>query len=86
MPTCAIGRGLMAKPGIMLLDEPFMALAPLLVEQNFKIMKCLNEQEKGGMVLADPTTPRCRHIGTKKVCTDTQFLVQFCVALPCQKV
>ena len=50
---CAIGRGLMAKPRIMLLDEPSMGLAPLLVEEIFNIIKRLNEEEKVGMLLAE---------------------------------
>ena len=39
MQMCAIGRGLMAKPRIMLLDEPSMGLAPLLVEEIFNIIR-----------------------------------------------
>ena len=40
----AIGRGLMAKPSLLLLDEPSMGLAPILVEQIFGIIKTINEQ------------------------------------------
>lgn len=39
----AMGRALMAKPKILLLDEPSMGLAPLLVELIFDIIKKLNE-------------------------------------------
>ena len=38
----AIGRGLMAKPKLLLLDEPSMGLAPLLVKQIFQIIKDIN--------------------------------------------
>ncbi len=41
----AIGRGLMAKPKIMLLDEPSLGLAPLIVEEVFNVIKRLREQE-----------------------------------------
>ncbi len=38
----AIGRALMAKPKLLLLDEPSMGLAPILVEQIFEIIKDIN--------------------------------------------
>lgn len=53
MQMCAIGRALMAKPRIMLLDEPSMGLAPLLVEEIFKIIQRLNQEEKVGILLAE---------------------------------
>jgi len=53
MQMCAIGRGLMAKPRIMLLDEPSMGLAPLLVEEIFNIIRRLNKEEHVGMLLAE---------------------------------
>ena len=41
----ATGRGLMAVPRILLLDEPSLGLSPLLVEELFETVKRLNEQE-----------------------------------------
>ena len=38
----AIGRALMARPTVLLLDEPSMGLAPILVEQIFEIIKDIN--------------------------------------------
>ena len=40
----AIGRALMAHPQVLLLDEPSMGLAPMLVTQIFRILKEINEQ------------------------------------------
>ena len=40
----AIGRALMAKPQLLLMDEPSMGLAPLLVKEIFAIIKDINER------------------------------------------
>ncbi len=49
----AIGRGLMLRPKIMLLDEPSLGLSPLLVQQIFGILKRLNKDEGVTMVLVE---------------------------------
>ena len=49
----AIGRGLMAKPRIMLLDEPSLGLSPLLVQEIFGILKRLNDEQNMTMMLVE---------------------------------
>ncbi len=39
----AIGRGLMAEPRILILDEPSLGLSPLLVENMFNLIKKIND-------------------------------------------
>ena len=41
---CAMGRALMARPKLLLLDEPSLGLAPIFVERIFEIVKTINEQ------------------------------------------
>ena len=53
---CAIGRALMAKPDMILLDEPSMGLAPQLVEEIFEIVRQLNANEGVTFLLAEQNT------------------------------
>jgi branched-chain amino acid transport system ATP-binding protein len=49
----AIGRALMARPKLMLLDEPSMGLAPMLVQEIFEIVSRLNREENVAVLLAE---------------------------------
>ncbi len=53
---CAIGRALMSRPKMILLDEPSMGLAPQIVEEIFDIVKDLNEKESVSFLLAEQNT------------------------------
>jgi branched-chain amino acid transport system ATP-binding protein len=53
---CAIGRALMCKPQMILLDEPSMGLAPQIVEEIFRIVHDLNEKEHVSFLLAEQNT------------------------------
>ncbi|MDO8875263.1 MAG: ABC transporter ATP-binding protein [Pseudolabrys sp.] len=53
---CAVGRALMSRPKMILLDEPSMGLAPQIVEEIFEIVKHLNEKEQVSFLLAEQNT------------------------------
>jgi branched-chain amino acid transport system ATP-binding protein len=52
----AIGRALMARPAMILLDEPSMGLAPQIVEEIFEIVRDLNTNERVSFLLAEQNT------------------------------
>jgi branched-chain amino acid transport system ATP-binding protein len=49
----AIGRALMARPKLMLLDEPSLGIAPLLVQEIFQLIKKINNEEKTTILLVE---------------------------------
>jgi branched-chain amino acid transport system ATP-binding protein len=53
---CAIGRALMSRPKMILLDEPSMGLAPQVVEEIFEIIGNLNAAESVSFLLAEQNT------------------------------
>ncbi|TXF12644.1 ABC transporter ATP-binding protein [Pelomicrobium methylotrophicum] len=52
----AVGRALMARPTMILLDEPSMGLAPQIVEEIYEIVKHLNQSEGVSFLLAEQNT------------------------------
>jgi branched-chain amino acid transport system ATP-binding protein len=52
----AIGRAMMAKPSMLLLDEPSMGLAPQIVAEIFEIVRSLNQKEGVSILLAEQNT------------------------------
>jgi branched-chain amino acid transport system ATP-binding protein len=49
----AIGRALMLRPRLMLLDEPSFGLAPLIVREIFRILRVINETERVSMLIVE---------------------------------
>ncbi len=48
-----IGRALMSHPKLVMLDEPSLGLAPMLVEEIFRIVKSINEEEKVSILIVE---------------------------------
>ncbi len=48
-----IGRALMSHPKLVMLDEPSLGLAPMLVEEIFRIVKAINEEEKVSLLIVE---------------------------------
>ena len=75
---CAIGRALMARPTLLLLDEPSLGLAPIFVERIFEIVKTINEQgtsillvEQNALMALDARRPRLRDGDRAGSCSPT---------------
>ena len=49
----ALGRALMARPKLILLDEPSLGVAPLLVEEIFRLLRRINQEEKTTLLLVE---------------------------------
>ncbi len=61
----AIGRALMSRPKLVLLDEPSMGIAPQLVEEVFEIVKSLNEKEGVSFLVAEQNAMIALRYATK---------------------
>ena len=57
----AIGRGLMSRPSLMLLDEPSLGLSPRLVKEIFDIIKRLNAEQGVTMLLVEQNANMALH-------------------------
>ena len=60
----AIGRALMARPKLMLLDEPSLGLAPLLAREIFEIVRWINREEGVSILLVEQNARAALDIGT----------------------
>jgi branched-chain amino acid transport system ATP-binding protein len=59
-----LGRALMAHPKLMLLDEPSLGLAPLLVQEIFRIIRQINNEEKTAILLVEQNAIAALDIAT----------------------
>jgi len=71
----AIGRGLMAEPKVMLLDEPSLGLAPLLVNQIFDIIRDIN-QSGTTLLLVEQNAHKALAVGTRAYVLETGSIIR----------
>ncbi len=66
----AIGRGMMSRPKILLLDEPSLGLAPKLIEEYFRTIERINRYEKTTILLIEQNAVKALSIA------DTGYILQ----------
>ncbi|MCH8901377.1 MAG: ABC transporter ATP-binding protein [Chloroflexi bacterium] len=71
----AIGRALMAKPSLLLLDEPSLGLAPMLVREIFRIVKAINEEEGLTILLVEQNANLALEIASRAYVLETGQVV-----------
>jgi branched-chain amino acid transport system ATP-binding protein len=60
----SIGRALMSKPKLMMLDEPSLGLAPMIVKEIFDILKAINRSENTAILLVEQNAKAALDIAT----------------------
>jgi branched-chain amino acid transport system ATP-binding protein len=71
----AISRALMLRPKLLLLDEPSFGLAPLVVQEIFRILRAINEQEGVSMLLVEQNANIALHLADHAYLLETGRIV-----------
>ncbi|NQU34085.1 MAG: ATP-binding cassette domain-containing protein, partial [Bacteroidetes bacterium] len=61
----AISRALMARPKLLLLDEPSLGLAPLIMQQIFKIIKKINQEHNTSIFLVEQNAKQALQVANR---------------------
>jgi branched-chain amino acid transport system ATP-binding protein len=72
---CAMGRALMAKPRLLMLDEPSLGLAPILVETIFSIVREINSQGTP-VLLVEQNAHKALEVANRAYVLETGVVVQ----------
>ena len=72
----AIARALMSKPTLLLMDEPSMGLAPLIVQEIFRIIKKINEEEGTTILLVEQNANMALSIANRAYVLETGEIVK----------
>jgi branched-chain amino acid transport system ATP-binding protein len=71
----AIGRALMGRPSVMLLDEPSFGLAPRVVEELYRILRDVNSEEQVGILLVEQNAAIALELAERVVLLETGRVV-----------
>ena len=71
----AIGRALMGRPRLLLLDEPSLGLAPLIVKQIFEIIRRINEENQTTILLVEQNANLALQLATRGYVMETGHVV-----------
>ena len=71
----AIGRALMLRPKLLLLDEPSFGLAPLIVKEVFEVLRQVNEEEGVSMLLVEQNASLALHLADDAYLMETGRVV-----------
>jgi branched-chain amino acid transport system ATP-binding protein len=71
----AIGRALMTRPRVLLLDEPSMGLAPVLVEAIFEIIQELNSKQKTTILLVEQNAAKALQVSQRGYVIETGQII-----------